>query len=82
MANITATQAFTLVADAAYLSKRPLPAAPDGYYDWQVASNPAEKLKGHSSVTNLINRVSGFVAFQCALFDLSPDTNFPSQGWV
>jgi hypothetical protein len=58
MADISATQAFTFVADAAYLSRRPPPTAPDGYYDWQVTSDPAEKREGHSTVTNLVNRVS------------------------
>jgi linoleate 10R-lipoxygenase len=58
MAEISPVQAFTLVADAAYLSRRALPTAPDGYYDWQITSDPADKREGHSTVTNLVNRVS------------------------
>jgi len=58
MADVSPVQAFTLLADSAYLSKRPLPTAPDGYYDWQITSDPADKREGHSTVTNLVNRVS------------------------
>ena len=60
MADVSPVQAFTLAADASYLSKRPLPTAPDGYYDWQVSSDPAAKRHGHSTITNLVNRVSAF----------------------
>jgi linoleate 10R-lipoxygenase len=59
MADINPVQAFDLLADASYLSKRPLPTAPDGYYDWQVSSDPADQREGHATVTNLVNRVSG-----------------------
>jgi hypothetical protein len=56
--SIKPTQALSLAADSVYLSSRPLPTAPTGYYDWQVSSNPADKREGHSIVTNLLNRVS------------------------
>jgi hypothetical protein len=72
MANVSPIQAFTLVADAAYLSKRPLPTAPDGYYDWQVTGGPTDKREGHSTITNLVNRVSGFSVLRGASFDHSP----------
>jgi hypothetical protein len=58
MASITPAQALTISADAAYLSSRPLPIAPTGYYDWEVSSKPADKRQGHSIVSNLVNRVS------------------------
>ena len=72
MASVTATQAFTLAADAVYLRNRPLPTAPDGYYDWQLTGNPADKTKGHSFITNWVTGVSDFITSQGALFDLSP----------
>ncbi|KAF8879290.1 heme peroxidase [Infundibulicybe gibba] len=53
---ITPAQAFGLAADTVYLSKRPLPDAPDGRYDWQ-ASSAGLKSEGHSGVTNLINKI-------------------------
>jgi linoleate 10R-lipoxygenase len=59
MTDINPVQAFSLVSDTAYLSKRPPPIAPDGYYDWQVSSDPVEQREGHATVTNLVNRVSG-----------------------
>lgn len=62
MADITPVKAVTFFADAAYLSKRPPPVAPDGYYDWQVSTDPAETRKGHSTVTNLISKVSASLA--------------------
>jgi linoleate 10R-lipoxygenase len=57
MASINPAQALSMGVDAVYLSDRPLPIAPTGYYDWQVSSNPAEKRQGHSGITNLINKV-------------------------
>jgi hypothetical protein len=57
MASINPAQAFSIGADAVYLSARPLPIAPTGYYDWEVSSDPAERRQGHSAVTNLINQV-------------------------
>jgi len=57
MASINPVQALSMGADTIYLSARPLPTAPTGYYDWQVSSNPAEKRQGHSAVTNIINQV-------------------------
>ncbi|KAJ7443813.1 heme peroxidase [Mycena latifolia] len=55
MAGIPPMQAFALGADAAYLSKRPLPAAPDGHYDWQNQADPSSSPQNHSAVTNLLN---------------------------
>ena len=57
MASINPGQVFSIGADAIYLSSRPLPIAPTGYYDWEVSSDPAERRQGHSAVTNLMNRV-------------------------
>lgn len=57
MASINPAQVFSMGADAIYLSARPLPIAPTGYYDWQVSSDPAGRREGHSAVTNLINQV-------------------------
>ncbi|KAF8878550.1 heme peroxidase [Infundibulicybe gibba] len=48
--------AFGLAADTVYLSKRPLPNAPDGRYDWE-ASSTGLKTEGHSGITNLINKI-------------------------
>jgi hypothetical protein len=80
MADISATQAFTFVADAAYLSRRPPPTAPDGYYDWQVTSDPAEKREGHSTVTNLVNRVSRSNLSRDTSLILLLGPNVPSKG--
>lgn len=57
MADISASQALTMGIDAVYLSKRSLPTAPTGYYDWQITTDPADDREGHSAVTNLVNRV-------------------------
>ncbi|KAJ7208882.1 heme peroxidase [Mycena pura] len=57
MASITPIQAFSLGADAVYLSKRPLPTAPDGLYDWEDQANPNTSPQAHAGVTNLINEV-------------------------
>ncbi|KAJ7174160.1 heme peroxidase [Mycena crocata] len=54
-ASITPIQAFTLGADAGYLSKRGLPVAPDGHYDWENQADPNASPQGHAGVTNLIN---------------------------
>ncbi|KAG5636742.1 hypothetical protein H0H81_007000 [Sphagnurus paluster] len=62
MADITAAQALTMGADAIYLKNRPLPAAPTGYYDWQITTDPADDREGHARVTNLVNRVQAFQA--------------------
>ncbi|KAG5644791.1 hypothetical protein DXG03_007612 [Asterophora parasitica] len=62
MADITAAQALTMGADAIYLKNRPLPDAPTGYYDWQITTDPADNREGHSTVTNLVNRVQAFQA--------------------
>ncbi|RDB14949.1 Psi-producing oxygenase A [Hypsizygus marmoreus] len=62
MADISAAQAISLGADAVYLSKRPPPDAPTGYYDWQITTDPADNREGHSVVTNLVNRVQALQA--------------------
>ncbi|KAJ7103706.1 heme peroxidase [Mycena crocata] len=48
-------QSLTALADAAYLSKRPLPTAPDGHYDWQNQADPSSSPQNHAGVTNLLN---------------------------
>ncbi|KAF5372318.1 hypothetical protein D9615_009241 [Tricholomella constricta] len=60
MADIPPTQVASMAFDSAYLSSRSLPTAPDGYYDWQIASDPAAKREGHARVTNLINKIDTF----------------------
>ena len=82
MADINPVQAFTLVTDAAYLAKRPLPTAPDGYYDWQISSDPADKREGHATVTNLVNRVSAFSQPFKRHFHPSSGASTQGQGWV
>ncbi|KAL0959663.1 hypothetical protein HGRIS_011365 [Hohenbuehelia grisea] len=62
MAQVSASQILTLGADSVHLSKRPLPTAPDGYYDWQVSGDPVDKREGHSGLTNFINRFDTFKA--------------------
>lgn len=57
MASITPIQAFELGADAAYLSKRPLPIAPDGHYDWENQADANTSPQAHAGVTNLVNTV-------------------------
>jgi len=59
---VTPIQAFTLGADAAYLSKRPLPVAPDGHYDWQTSANANLSPEGHSGITNIISQVEAVKA--------------------
>ncbi|KAJ7448053.1 heme peroxidase [Mycena latifolia] len=55
MAGIPPMQAFSLGADAVHLSKRPLPTAPDGHYDWENQSDPSSSPQSHAAVTNLLN---------------------------
>jgi hypothetical protein len=55
--SVTPAKVLALAADSAYLSTRPLPTAPDGYYDWQVSGDPTDLRQGHSTLTNLANRV-------------------------
>jgi linoleate 10R-lipoxygenase len=57
MASINPAESLSVGVDAIYLSTRPLPIAPTGYYDWQVSSNAAERRQRHSAVTNLINQI-------------------------
>ncbi|KAJ7133385.1 heme peroxidase [Mycena epipterygia] len=61
-ASITPIQAFSLGADAVFLSKRPLPVAPDGHYDWENQANANTSPKGHSGVTNLIKTMENIEA--------------------
>ncbi|KAG5638617.1 hypothetical protein H0H81_011507 [Sphagnurus paluster] len=60
MEDIPPAQVASMLSDSVFLSSRPLPTAPDGYYDWQVSTNPADKRDGHSLVTNLVNRIETF----------------------
>ncbi|KAJ7436075.1 heme peroxidase [Mycena galericulata] len=55
MSGISPMQSFTLGVDAIHLSKRPLPLAPDGHYDWQNQVNPGSSPAAHSAVTNVLN---------------------------
>jgi hypothetical protein len=57
MASVTPIQVFELGADAVYLSKRPLPTAPDGHYDWQAPADAGLSPQNHSGVTNIIQEV-------------------------
>ncbi len=56
-ASITPIQAFSLGADAVYLSKRPLPTAPDGHYDWENQADTSLSPQAHAGVTSLVNTV-------------------------
>ena len=56
-ASISPIQAFELGADAIYLSKRPLPTAPDGHYDWETPADAGLSPYNHSGVTNVLNEV-------------------------
>ena len=58
MASVTPLQAFELGADAIYLSKRPLPTAPDGQYDWAITADAGISPNNHSGVTNVLQEVS------------------------
>lgn len=60
MAGITPGKILALGADTAFLSTRALPDAPDGYYDWEVSTDPTDLKQGHSIVTNLGTKVSIF----------------------
>jgi hypothetical protein len=55
--SISPLQAFSLGADFVHLSKRGLPVAPDGEYDYENQANPGANPRAHSSVTNLIESV-------------------------
>jgi hypothetical protein len=57
MASVTPIQAFELGADALYLSKRPLPTAPDGHYDWETPADAGISPSNHSDVTNVIQEL-------------------------
>ncbi|KAL0959661.1 hypothetical protein HGRIS_011363 [Hohenbuehelia grisea] len=56
MSSIKLSKIVSMGADAAYLENRPLPDAPDGYYDWQTSADPSDKREGHSATSNFINR--------------------------
>lgn len=58
MSSIPPLEALSLGADAAYLSKRGLPIAPDGQYDWEHQADNSRSPLGHAALTNLINTVS------------------------
>ena len=53
------TSRFQALADAAYLSDRPLPTAPDGRYDSQVkpATDPVDPNANHSALYRLVTGV-------------------------
>jgi linoleate 10R-lipoxygenase len=55
--SVSPLQVLTLGADAAYLSRRDPPTAPDGQYDWQVSQQDGSAKDGHSAVTNFIGDV-------------------------
>jgi hypothetical protein len=69
MASITPIQGFSLGADAVYLSKRPLPIAPDGHYDWENQADANTSPQAHAGVTNLINTVAQFSLFHSSLIE-------------
>jgi linoleate 10R-lipoxygenase len=60
MPKIAPLQAFSLGADAAYLIRRDPPIAPDGQYDWQAGDDANTSSQGHSTVTNLVQKVDTF----------------------
>ncbi|KAF9492298.1 heme peroxidase [Pleurotus eryngii] len=53
---VSASKIVSLGADAAYLTARAPPDAPDGLYDWQASSDGADQKEGHSTTSNFINR--------------------------
>lgn len=57
MASITPIQAFELGSDSVYLSRRPLPTAPDGRYDWEAPADAGLNPNNHSGITNIIQEV-------------------------
>jgi hypothetical protein len=54
---LTTLQKVAILSDAAYLSSRPLPTAPDGQYDWQETPDAMMRPEGHSGLTNVLNKV-------------------------
>lgn len=58
MASINPIQVLTFGADAAYLSRRDPPTAPDGHYDWQVSEDDGATKTGHSIITNLVGEAT------------------------
>ncbi|KAJ8508300.1 hypothetical protein ONZ45_g9410 [Pleurotus djamor] len=60
MAAISAEEAITMTFDTVHLKRRPLPIAPDGYYDEELSNDPAAQRKRHSVVTNIINKITTF----------------------
>ena len=57
MASVTPLQVFELGADAVHLSRRPLPTAPDGHYDWETPADAGLSPENHSGVTNVLQEV-------------------------
>jgi linoleate 10R-lipoxygenase len=57
MASVSPLQAFELGADAIYLSGRPLPTAPDGYYDWETTADAGLSPSNHSGLSNVLQEV-------------------------
>lgn len=56
-AQVSPMQNFAIQTDAAKLSRRVLPIAPDGYYDWQVSDDPSAVKAGHSEFTHFLQRM-------------------------
>ncbi|KAJ7340010.1 heme peroxidase, partial [Mycena albidolilacea] len=57
MSSIPPLEALSLGADAAYLSMRSLPIAPDGQYDWEHQADNSRSPQGHAALTKLINTI-------------------------
>jgi linoleate 10R-lipoxygenase len=55
--DVNPVKALALGLDTAYLSRRDPPSAPTGYYDWQITTDPADDVEGHSKVSNFISKV-------------------------
>nr|GAT46932.1 heme peroxidase [Mycena chlorophos] len=55
MSTLTPLDAFEIGSDSIYLSRRGLPKAPDGHYDWENREDPEHSPQGHAGVTNLLN---------------------------
>ena len=60
--DVSASQALAHALDAAHLTLRDPPTAPTGYYDWEITTDPADDVEGHSKVTNIINHVDALKA--------------------
>src|SRR6185369_16401578 len=60
MAGLDLAQALSMGADAIYLSQRPPPTAPTGYYDWQITVDTTDDHEGHSTIAGVVNRIEDF----------------------